>query len=93
DDEGWVLVSAYIGNKLKSNGLFRDEIMQAATDGSGRVRRLCHHHSTNRHYWDTPRANISRDGRFVTFTSNWGGANRRDVFILKVPPPNPATPE
>jgi hypothetical protein len=31
-------------------------------------------------------ANISRDGRFVAFGSNWGGSGRRDVFILKVPP-------
>ena len=88
DDEGWVLISAYTGNKLKSNGLFRDEIMQAATDGSARVRRLCHHHSVVREYWESPRANISRDGRFVCFTSNWGGSDRRDVFILKVPKPD-----
>jgi hypothetical protein len=37
-------------------------------------------------YWDSPRANISRDGRFVIFTSNVEGRGQRDVFILKVPP-------
>jgi hypothetical protein len=38
-----------------------------------------------RDYWDTPRADISRDGKFIAFTSNWGSASRRDVFIIKVP--------
>ena len=84
DDEDWTLVSFY-GRKDKQ-GLFHNEIIQAATDGSGRLRRLCHHRSVYKSYWDSPRANISRDGRFVCFTSNWGGSDRRDVFILKIPP-------
>ena len=83
DDEDWVLVSNY--PKQSTPGLFHGEIFQVATDGSERVRRLCHHRSVYKSYWDTPRANISRDGRFVVFTSNWGGSDRRDVFILRVP--------
>ncbi|HUW57147.1 MAG TPA: hypothetical protein VMZ92_10960 [Planctomycetota bacterium] len=92
NDETWALVSLYVGNKLPSSGLFRNEIIQVATDGSRRVRRLCHHHAISRNYWDTPRANISRDGRFVAFTSNWGGRDQRDVFILKVPKPAKGIP-
>ena len=92
DDETWALVSLYVANKLRARGLFRNEIIQVATDGSRRVRRLCHHHVISRNYWDTPRANISRDGRFVAFTSNWGGRDRRDVFILEVPKPAGETP-
>ena len=42
-------------------------------------------HSVYRDYWDTPRATISRDGRFAAFTSNWGSTTRRDVFVVKVP--------
>lgn len=84
-DEGWALLSFYVGNKIPSSGVFRNEIVQVATDGSQRVRRLAHHRSAVREYWDSPRANISRDGRFVVFTSNWASP-RRDVFILKVPP-------
>ncbi len=87
DDENWALVSFYVGNKLPSSGVFRNEILLVATDGSQRVRRLAHHRTVFREYWDSPRANISRDGRFVLFTSNWGGKDRRDVFILKVPRP------
>lgn len=85
DDEQWALVSFYVGNRLESSGVFRDEIVQVATDGSQRVRRLAHHRSAVRDYWDSPRANISRDGRFVVFTSNWNGTGQRDVFILQVP--------
>jgi hypothetical protein len=85
DDESWALISLYVSNRLPSSNLFRNEILQVATDGSGRVRRLAHHHSVVKEYWDSPRANISKDGRFVAFTSNWGGSGRRDVFLLRVP--------
>lgn len=40
-------------------------------------------------YWSTPRANISRDGKFVFFTSNWGGipgGSRNDLFIAQIEP-------
>ena len=85
DDEDWVLISTY--PKKATPGVFHGEIFQVATDGSERVRRLCQHRSVFKSYWDTPRANISRDGRFVCFTSNWGGTDRRDVFICRVPKP------
>jgi len=88
DDERWALVSFYVGNKLRSSGVFQNEIIQVATDGSQRVRRLAHHRSVVKEYWDSPRANLSRDGRFVIFTSNVEGRGQRDVFILKVPPPD-----
>jgi hypothetical protein len=84
DNEEWCVISNYtVGNGPV--GPFRNEIFMASTDGSQRVRRLAHHHSVFRDYWDTPRADISRDGRFIMFTSNWGSTSRRDVFIIKVP--------
>jgi len=87
DDESWVLVSFYVGNNLPSSGVFKNEIVQVATDGSQRVRRLAHHRSAFQGaYRNSPRADISRDGRFVVFTSNWEGTGQRDVFVLKVPP-------
>jgi hypothetical protein len=85
EDEDWLLISAYGGTESEPAGLFWNEIFLVSTDGSKRVRRLAHHHSKARDYSDTPRANISRDGRFVVFTSNWGGTNQRDVFIIKIP--------
>jgi len=84
DNESWCLISNFTAGNGAA-GPFRNEIFQASTDGSQRVRRLAHHHSVYRDYWDTPRSDISRDGRFVAFTSNWGSNTRRDVFIIKVP--------
>ena len=84
DDGDWALVSLYKANRNKSSGVFMNELVLAATDGSGRVRRLAHHRSVYKSYWDSPRACISRDGRFVVYTSNWGVGGRRDVYILKV---------
>jgi hypothetical protein len=84
DNEGWCVISNYTAGN-GTLGPFRNEIFQASTDGGQKVRRLAHHHSVYRDYWDTPRANISRDGRFIAFTSNWGSTTRRDVFIVKVP--------
>jgi len=86
DDENWALVSTFLANKLPSSGVFKNELMLVATDGSGRVRRLAHHHSVYRDYADSPRANLSRDGRFAAFTSNWGSSSRRDVFVVQIPP-------
>ena len=88
DNEGWCVISNYTAGNGTA-GPFRNEIFQASTDGSQKVRRLAHHHSVYRDYWDTPRANISRDGRFIAFTSNWGSSTRRDAFIIKVPSMSP----
>jgi len=88
DDESMILVSNFTANNLPCSGFFKDEIFLLATDGSGRVKRICHHRSDylkTKEYWDSPRANISRDGKFVLYTSNWGASGRRDVFIAKVP--------
>jgi hypothetical protein len=91
DDESWMLMSTFTANELPSTGVFRNELLLVATDGSKRVRRLAHIHSLYRDYWDSPRADISRDGRFAVFTSNWGNPGRRDVFILKIPPDRPTS--
>lgn len=87
DNENWVVVSRYHTGGGGVQAAFDNEIVQIATDGTERVRRLVHHHSVFNDYNDSPRANISRDGRFVAFSSNWGQANgRRDVFIVKITP-------
>ncbi len=87
DDENWVVVSRYSTSGGGVQAAFDNEIVQIATDGTERVRRLVHHRSVFNDYNDSPRANISRDGRFVAFTSNWGQADgRRDVFIVKITP-------
>jgi len=87
DNEKWVLLSSYSGETGTPDGPFHDEIYQVATDGSGSVRRLAHHFSIyGGDYYASPRADISRDGRLIAFTSNWGiEGGRKDVFILKIP--------
>jgi hypothetical protein len=93
DDPTWALTSLFYANPSNhpSTGLYRDEILLIKTDGSQDVRRLAHHHSVffdgdpaTEDYYNSPRANISYDGKFVTFTSNWGNSGRRDVFVLRV---------
>lgn len=88
-DESWALVSFSGGN------IFPNELVLIATDGSGSVRRLLNHHSIERTYYDSPRPNISSDGRFVAFTSNWGALDRTDLFVAKItavsaPAPSPS---
>ena len=72
-----------------------DEIVAVATDGSGKVWRFAHNRSRvghpNYNFWDTPRGNVSQDGRFFMFTSNWEDSlgkdktrDRDDVFIVKL---------
>jgi hypothetical protein len=84
DDERWGLKSNYAwGETAHTPGAFRDEIFQMATDGSQQVKRWAHHRSIVVGYWDTPRANISHDSKFIAFTSNWGNSGRQDLFLIK----------
>jgi hypothetical protein len=93
DNEDWCLVTFYgEANSGKRTSVLKREVIQIATDGSGRIRRLVHHHSVFRDYYDTPRANISRDGCYVAFTSNWGGGKRRDLFVARIEPAPSITP-
>jgi len=87
NNEKWVLLSSYSATDGTPAGPFHDEIYQVATNGSGSVRRLAHHFSIyGGDYYASPRADISRDGHLIAFTSNWGvEGGRKDVFILKIP--------
>jgi hypothetical protein len=82
DDESYAIASIYEAG-AHTPGLFHDEILAFATDGSQAVRRFAHHRSSIAGYADMPRANISRDGCFIAFTSNWGGG-RHDVFVVSL---------
>lgn len=93
DNEGWGVDSQtiYPDDAYQPFSYLDNEIFQAATQvspsGIKTVRRLAHHQSVGESGFDSPRANISRDGRFISFTSNWGVARgRRDLYVLRVPP-------
>ncbi len=88
--------------------LYDDEIVAVATDGTRTVWRfgLNWSHSAGANggpgdFWSTSRGNISRDGRYFLFTSNWGdglGADalsrrypvRKDVFLIDLETANAA---
>ena len=87
DNDAWAIISRQHTAGGGVSKAFDNEIVQVANDGSGRVRRIVHHRSVFNDYQDEPHANISRDGQFVAFTSNWGNASgRRDVYIARIPP-------
>jgi hypothetical protein len=86
DDESWCVISFYEYSKQAPPGPLHQEIVMVKTDGSQKVRRLAHHRSILKsEYWNCPFANISRDGKFIAYGSNFDGKGQRDLFIIKVP--------
>jgi hypothetical protein len=97
DDESWITIGTYDDPAvtLPDYGIYEDEIMQVALDGSGRFRRICHTRSqidnltSTTGYWAMPKPTISRDGRYIAFTSNWEKSGRYDMYIVRVEPAEP----
>ncbi|HEU4593788.1 MAG TPA: DUF4214 domain-containing protein [Pyrinomonadaceae bacterium] len=94
-NEDWLTVGTYDDPAvtLPDYGVFEDEILQIALDGSGQVRRLCHtrsridNRSNTTGYWAMPKPTVSKDGRFIAFTSNWENSiGRYDLFIAVINP-------
>lgn len=85
--DAWMTASRFSRTGGSVLQAFDNEIVQIATDGSNRVRRIAHHRSVvvNNNYDAQPKASVSRDGNFITFTSNWGNPNgRRDLYLARV---------
>jgi hypothetical protein len=67
-----------------------DEIVAVQTDQGttgATVWRFAQHRSIVSQFWDMPRANVSQDGHFAIFTSNWEkslGTDRQDVFMVEL---------
>lgn len=88
DDGEWCTSEYY---RVGSDGIppIQQEIFSYSLDGYQRVRRYVHHHSSpdvagTDAYRAQPQANISRDGRFVTFNSTMGPASDRiDVYVSR----------
>jgi hypothetical protein len=91
------------GNNTVDWRAWDDEIIAIETDARpATVWRFAHHRSivgsesdpTAPYFWYEPRPNVSPDGHWVLFTSNWektlgvdvrdGGTARQDVFLLKL---------
>ncbi len=92
--DAWMVASRYSPSGGSVLQAFDNEIVQIATDGSNRVRRIAHHRSVvvNDNYDSTPKASVSRNGNFITFTSNWGNpSGRRDLYLVRVQSPTTTT--
>jgi hypothetical protein len=83
------------GDPPKVVGPWENEILCVETDRKdSKVWRFAHTYSTAQNgFWSTPRGNVSQDGRFYMFTSDWedqlGGGRgtssyRTDVFIVEL---------
>jgi len=83
------------GTALLVTGPWQNEIDCAETDGkASRIWRFAHTYSTGRNgFWSTPRGNVSQDGRYFMFTSDWqdqlgkipnSDKYRTDVFVVQL---------
>jgi hypothetical protein len=79
------------GTPLVSHRAWDNEVICFATTGSQKVWRFAHTYSTAHNgFYSTPRGNVSQDGRFYMFSSDWedelgkdsSGHYRTDVFII-----------
>jgi hypothetical protein len=94
DNEDWMTIATFHDPSATQagTGIYDDEILQVSLDGSERIRRICHTRSAidnkteTTGYWAMPKPTISRDGRFIAFTSNWERSGRYDLFIVKIDP-------
>ena len=85
--DAWMIASRFSPTGGPVLQAFDNEIVQIATDGSNRVRRIAHHRSVvvNNDYAAQPKASGSRNGNFIAFTSNWGNpGGRRDLYLVRV---------
>lgn len=79
---------------LNVTGPWENEIDCVSMDSKdSRVWRFAHTYSTAKNgFWSSPRGNVSQDGRFFMFTSDWedqlgktpDGKYRTDVFIVEL---------
>jgi hypothetical protein len=101
DNSGWVFVETYApGDPIPPSGWFRytDELLQIKLDGT-EVRRLAHHHSRPfNSYVYQPKASVSRDGRKLVYSSNFGlqsilgyPTEYSDAYLIDVSIESPGT--
>lgn len=94
DGSAPVLISTYHSQASSWGALLDGEIFAVSTSGNATsVWHFAHHNSIyNGNFWDSPRGNVSQDGRFYMFTSNWAnsvgtdpyGQNRDDAFVVEL---------
>ena len=84
--DNWMMSCRHTTDGQSATVAYQNECLEISTTGDQAVRRHVHHHAVvpNNNYALTPRGSISRDGRFITFTSNWGNpTGRTDVYVAQ----------
>ncbi len=82
-NDDWMCISSRCLAGADYTKPFQNEIWLVKTDGSGQVKRLAHHRSSMADYWRSPFAQISPDGRFIAFNSDWNNPNQpQDIYII-----------
>lgn len=87
NSDAWMVNSRFNTNGQAVSAPFDQEIVLSAMDGSNTVRRIAHHRSVilSNDYNSMPKASVSADGNYITFTSNWGtGGGRLDLYLAVV---------
>lgn len=77
-----VIVSSY--GTVGAPGPGIGEVIEAGTDGTW-FRRLARTGSAGKTYWGQPRASVSKCGRYCVWTSDNGGSERTDVYLMELP--------
>jgi hypothetical protein len=61
---------------------WQDEIVGMSTDGSQIAYRFAHMFTRAASFYAQGIANVSRDGKWALFCSDWGGGARHDIFLV-----------
>lgn len=99
--ESWVMTCRFTTNGQNVVNPYDNECLEVSTTGNGAVRRHVHNRSNvwGGDYSAQPKGNVSQDGQFIAWTSNWNGTStstRNDVYVAKIvqtdsTPPSPPT--
>jgi len=88
---GWRIVSTYANSKLSTSDYWLDRMIYAVRSSTDKnkviIWRLAHVQSHQAGYNDQSRTQISRDGKYIYFDSNWMGTdpNTREIYRLEMP--------
>jgi hypothetical protein len=62
----------------------QDEVTMVAIDGSGTMWRFAHMYTRQSDFYAQGMANVSRDGKWAIFTSDWNASGRDDVYLIQL---------
>jgi Putative Ig domain len=78
-----VLSSFFNANQSAPSQAWQDELVMMSVDGSGIAYRIAHMYTRDRDgFAASGLGNVSRDGKWAIFCSDWGGTSRDDVFLV-----------